>query len=254
MSDLDEYKRDRQKLIEARKIKNTVPDAELEAHSDADVRITPKTFKEKWANYWYHYKAMTFAIAIGAVLVFSLVWSLTHPTVYDASISFVSTVPFDSISESLQTSLEPYIEDFSGDGTKKLELAFYTMSDPNSTEVVVNGQAEMATQMKLMARLTVGEDFIFILDDVGYEKMTQQMEIKMENLSKYTDSPQVNGDKYKLNGTKLLEKMGMKGWEDNLYLCFVDFSAYGEREQMKDELVENHAHSLEVLEKLLSVG
>ena len=132
MSSLDEYKKQQQELMKARRIKTTIPTSELERQDDSAAKIVPRTFKEKWINYWYHYKLVTLAAVAGAALVFSFVWSVTHATKYDASISVVTSFPFETIGESLHRELDPFLEDGNGDGKVNLLLAYYALPDPDS--------------------------------------------------------------------------------------------------------------------------
>lgn len=251
MSDMDDYKKQQQDLIEARRIRATVPVSELEREDDSAVRIVPHTFKEKWDNYWYHYKWLTLAIAAIAVLIFSLIWSITHATKYDASLSVVTVFPFETVSDSLHQKLDPYLEDGNGDGEVNLLLAFYSMPDDSPG---ADAQAQMAQQMKLVAQLSIGEDFLFLVDDAGYARVHDQLELVFEDLTPYSDSDHVEGDKYRLNGTKLLDEIGMNDWEDPLYLCFTDFSVYDESVQNDPELIQRHESSLNMLKALMAAG
>ncbi len=254
MSSLDEYKKQQQELMKARRIKTTIPTSELERQDDSAVKIVPRTFKEKWINYWYHYKLVTLAAVAGAALVFSFVWSVTHATKYDASISVVTSFPFETIGESLHRELDPFLEDGNGDGKANLLLAYYALPDPDNPVTQSDAQAQMAQQMKLVAQLSLGEDFLFLVDDLGYEKLHGQYELAFEDLSAYSDSDRVEGDKYRLNGTKLLADIGLGDWEDPLYLCLSDFSAYDERTQTKKDLIQLHDTSLSMLKALMAAG
>jgi len=250
---MEEYRKERQALIEARKVKNTVPDGELQKQED-DEKIVPKTFKEKWDNYWYHYKGVTLGGLFAAVVAFAFIWQMTHPTVYDCSFSVVTVFPFGSFQEELKEVLVSHMDDYTGDGEKNLELVVYSVVDPDDKEAVTDAQSVMAEQMKLMARLSTGEDYLFLVDELGYERVHDQMEMSFLDLSELYDSGHIEGDKYCLNGTKLLEEVGLKDWEEPLYLCIVDLSLYWGDTPVKEDVQEKYDASCAFLESLMAVG
>lgn len=138
-------------------------DASYEVPEREEVR-KPRTFREKWENYWYHYKGRTLLIAFLAVAFGFTLWqylSREKPD-YIVMMAFDKTVSSDIV-DGVEEYLAPYGEDINGDG--KVIVSVYDVSTSSNTEI----QRSNAT--KIMAELQNGEIMLFLVDDVYFDKL-----------------------------------------------------------------------------------
>ena len=98
----------------------------------------------------------------------------------------------------------------------------------------------------------MGEDYLFMVNDFGYDSL-KNMSATFVDLSQYSDSSNVTGDKYLLNGTNLMKELGLDGLKDNMYLCFLDISAYQDKVKNNEKIQKKYAEALEYLQTLLDV-
>ena len=86
----------------------------------------------KWLeNFWYYYKWHTIAIVVVAIGVAIGIGSCVNRESVDLCIYYLSKDPlvYSEDKINLLHSLEPYVEDFDGDGEVRLELRNYYVGD-----------------------------------------------------------------------------------------------------------------------------
>ncbi len=150
--------------------------AEVEASYEAPEKVEalkPRTFREKWDNYWYHYKGRTILIVF-LVAVFGFTgWQFVTKEKPD----YVVMTAFDKalapdIIYCIEDYLAPYGEDINGDG--KVIVDVYDVSTSSNNDI----QKSNAT--KMMAELQNGEIMLFIVDDVYFD-MLYELDVFEEN-------------------------------------------------------------------------
>ena len=152
----------------------------------------PKTFKEKWSNYWYHYKTHTFAALF---LVFLCVWFVCdkvgdNPA--DYQVVAVTELPLleEEISQ-LSSYLAANGEDLDGDGTVEVKIeslvpSYYDLQAPTV------GRAD---NDKLMAYLTTGEKMLFVFDRVSHDGFMKKVEdVTEEGYTFFAELPTAAAD------------------------------------------------------------
>lgn len=132
-----------------KKYKDVKPDEKRE--------LTPA---EKRRNWWdYHKWHVVIAFVLLAILV-SNVWSALHQVKPDYQIAYVgeNALP-DDTAAALEACFAALGEDLNGDGRVVVRLAQYASSGQTDK------QAAMAAEVKLMADVTEGESYFFLMED-----------------------------------------------------------------------------------------
>ena len=253
LHDLIELKRARQAAAENR-------------HYEADLgpaaeKIVPKTPKEKWDNFWFHYKK---TVWISVVAVIGVIW-LLKDTVFapkpDMSLSlayFSGRAGISALNDDLQEDFNAYIADYNGDGQVLSVINEMFVDQVNGDPDTAYGNAQ-----KFIALLSTGEDLLFILDQPAYdyifygEDEPYSVFIDMEKL--YPGLENAVGDKLYLNfqdenGTDTL--LGKK-WKtdylnDEYFICVRHIGA--EDSSAKDTEKNRAAldHSLDFVHKVVA--
>lgn len=250
MTELERIQKEQQDMIEARKRKSELPDGVLPQPQRAE-HIVPKTFREKWTNYWYHYKWATFGGAFFGALGIMLILQLAFPTRYDTSFSVVSVLPLDSAQSVLTAPLLQAVPDYDKNGKNMLELQFYqipTLDENGNT--LTDPQIVMANTTRLMGNMAAGIYFLYMVDDAGYTYLSN-MDMKFLSLDgKITGA---KGDRYALKGTKLADRMGYPKELEGFSLVFLDPVTLGDHMKKKNTQ-EACKRQWDFFEKLVAIG
>ncbi len=183
-------------------------------HSTA-VQVKPTTFKGKWANYWYHYKFVTWITVFVVALVTFFVYDMVTKPEYDYDIMLLSEINYmpDYLSKA-EEALMPLLDDVNGDG----EVNFMLQSALLTGDESADPSYVMAGQVRFSGAISDGLNYIFVVDDYTYAFMKSQ-EIELYDLSQLSDDPNVDGDKFLLNETPGFSEMLL---DNNLYLVIRD--------------------------------
>lgn len=255
MSELDQRKRELQELIEARKRKNEDPKTggAEEVPKKAEV-LTPKTPKEKFINFWYHYKFSLIVIAVVIVFFFMVVWPALFPERFDATITIASEYRFDMLQEELAVNVEQYVDDIDGNGEKNVEIApFWVTSDPESTGMDMQYYSAILQRLALWP--TSYDHFLYLMDEFSYNYMVD-VGLPFMDLSEKLADPQAQGDKYYIGGTALEEifYVDESQVDHPLFLCVVDYDQFGENITKDSAVYEAYLRDWALFENLLEVG
>jgi len=253
LHDLIELKRARQAAAENRQY-----EADL---GPAAEKIVPRTPKEKWDNFWFHYKK-TFWISVVAVI--GVIW-LIKDTVFapkpDLTLSlsyFSGRAGISALNEDLQSDFDAYIADYNGDGQvlSVINEMFVDMSYGDPDTAYGNAQ-------KLIAILTTGEDLLFILDQPAYdyifygEDEPYSVFVDMEKL--YPGLENAVGDKLYLNyldesgtDTLLAQNWKLDYLKDEYFICVRHIGAEDSSAKATEKNQESFTHSLEFVQKIVA--
>lgn len=260
MSSYDQYKKEKQDMIDSRKLKLSTPDGGAglltpEEHED----LTPKTFKQKWDNYWYHYKTRTIGITIGGILLLTFVFQMVFKTKYDMSLAFVSQYPLSVFADRAKSTLAKpeLLDDTTGNGKLDLETTFIQLDFEGKFET--NPQMNQAAVVQLTGRMSAMDSFLYITDDIGYNYMLG-MDALFMDLTPYVEKANPDskatlsqdGKKYYIKGTELAKQMDMGDVGDELFVCFFDYSSLDESRQQKKNIKAGYERDLAYLERLLA--
>lgn len=245
MADLNQYNKARQEMIEARRQK---AEGTIEPAAPT-VYAKPQTVQKKLENFWYHYKWFVVAAVFLLVIVSISAAQMLGRTQYDVSIVIATQQPLQGLEEVFRPGLESIVDDYDQNGQKSVEIDAYQLGDAENAQM--STQLSQMNYEKLAARVSTRKDFIFILDDVGYDYLTG-MGIEFEDLSAYSDSDNIKGDRCMLDGTKGGEMMNLEGTGDALYFCFVDFDTYTESLKNDELIVKAHENQEEYFKQLIA--
>lgn len=251
MSSIDEDKKRKRELIEARKHRYDMPEQAL-YDSDPNRDFKPKTVRQKIANFWFHSKWFLIAgVAIVSIVVWIIVPFL-FPQRYDTSFSIVSEDNFSSWQSFILPALNSVLEDYDGNGKKELEYIAYEI--PEDLESA-NPDTLMASLTRLSGKLSNGTDFLFMCDEVGYANL-KKFNCEFLDLSEITDSENVDGDKYRLKGTAFGDSLGISGvgGDYGLFLCFIDSTGFSSTDWDSPDIIEARRRQMDYFQNIIAVG
>lgn len=132
------------------------------------------TFKEKWDNYWFHYKKLTFGLAFVALLVSYFVYDIVTAIQPDVTVLFVSScapemqVGYDRVEELL----EFCSDDYNGDGEVSVQVMYMPiMANKQSTQSAQNLQADIT---RFMGEIQGGQSMLIFADKEIYADMEME--------------------------------------------------------------------------------
>lgn len=255
-SEYEQYKKERQDLVESRRLKEMTPDGGAGLiTSDESVRIVPKTFKEKWDNYWYHYKMLTFGIAFVAVLVICFACQMIFRVHYDTNIIFVSEYPVDIVRADTEEGWKQFVVDKTQNG--KIDLMVNPLQfDTESKYGDQNPNLVQASYVKLSGHLSSLDGFVFVTDEHSYDFLTAQEVdfLDMSELVSDSDKIGLDGKGYKLGGTEAGKFIGFSDeFLENYYVCFLNPDSYGARLE-KEKYWEIYQADLQFMKNLIAYG
>lgn len=247
---IDPQQRELRELIELKKMQQAAAEhpEEVQAEFKKEEPIVPKTFKEKWKNYWYHYKGVTWGTIAIVVLVSWIIKDIFFGPEYDLTITTATKYSFSALNDSLNMDLAAYAEDYNQDGKTDIsydEITVNLQADSENTDI----QSNAINLQKLMAVFASGQDLIFIMDQDAYDYICDGEEGIFVDLSEiYPDIDIVEGDKLILNDTDLGKKMYLNGVEEDVFLCVRDFGGTVKDDEKAQTTLDK---SLDYVENLL---
>ena len=220
----DVEQRELQKLIELKKMKQAAaecPEIFNELPKQEEEVIVPKTFKEKWGNYWYHYKMVTW---LGVFVIFVMGWfikDIFFGPKYDLVVNVASKYSFTAVNEDMEEVAAAYIQDY--DGNEKKAVLINEMQVNYDGTGSGDAQTVMVGEQKILAILNAGADMVFILDKQTYDQLigsNDGVSIFVDFSELYSDEPElVQGDKVMIQQTDLGKKWKMDAAKSEIYLC-----------------------------------
>ncbi len=245
MTDLQKYNKERQEMIEARRQKAEGRMSE----ASAAVCIKPQTPKEKISNFWYHYKWFVIVgIALAVVITVFIVQVLNRPS-FDVSVVVASETSLEGLEPLFQPGFESIAEDYDQNGKLQADVSIFKLGAAEGQNV--SPQIGQMNYAKLTGRVTNRKDFIFLLDEVGYDFLTN-LGIKFEKISAITESVDSQGDRCMLEGTTAAKLVHFSNTGEELFLCFADFDAYSEKLKSDSEYQKIYENQREYFKKLIA--
>ncbi len=175
MSDFDEQeKKDqeyRKELIELKKVRQgQLPNVYAEERAEEEQKPkAPMTFKQKIANFWYHYRGTVIVVVVLLAIMGYLVGDLLFEEKYDLTVVVSTSYPMSTIQAPLETVLEEYATDYDGNGEVNVGVSVVNIRDPESGGS--DTEMDIASKAKIIGMLTTGDPILFLVDDVSYEYM-----------------------------------------------------------------------------------
>ena len=236
-------------LIELKKMRQAaqegkgLPDGEGLQFEKEEV-LVPKTFKQKWKNYWYHYKGTTWLTVFISVLVVWFIHDMFFSPKPDLSIGIATYTGVSYFTEDISEDLGAYAGDYNEDGQVLISASesYFNMED-----------AEMvsAYYQKFIAEISGGSELVFILDDFTYDVVLDNTEgesMFIDFGELYPDVDYIEGDKIDITehplGTlwhlKSLGSTELEGYGDRRYYLCVRYLGNSARdnEENREELAD----------------
>lgn len=220
---VSEEQRELQELIELKKRKQAAaehPEITEPPPQQQEEILLPKTFKQKWDNYWYHYKLVTWLVVFVVFVAGWFVKDIFFGPKYDLVVNIASKYTFSAINEEMGKDAAAYAEDYDGNGTRAVQVNEMQVNYDGTGET---NQTTMVGEQKILAILNAGEDLVFILDSQTYDQLIQSNDgetIFTDLSALYPDmSDVVQGDKVFIQQTELGKKWRMDTVDSELYLC-----------------------------------
>ena len=125
----------------------------------------PRTFSEKWHNFWYHYKiAFWIVVALIAIAVTIIVQTVTaDPADYNVVVVTQAAL-YSTELDAIEAHLAAKGTDVDGDG--KIEVS--TENLVPSFDADGTTSIGFADQQKLVNYIAAGEKMLFVFDDISY--------------------------------------------------------------------------------------
>lgn len=206
------------------------------------------SLRQKWENYWYHYKMHTIAVIVIAALVIVGFKSCMDKKVTDLHMAYMSTQYIsDETINAIETSFNEngLIKDIDGDGLNN----FYMDTVVHNFDVDSN--ADQATMQKIQTILYAGQHTLvlahqYALED--YDGCFEDLTDKVREGDKVFESPSEGfATGISIEGNKYLESLGIK--TENMYVAM---RRQSEKEAEKNENAEFFASAYEVMDYILS--
>lgn len=239
MKELIELKKMRQAAQEGKGL----PDGEGLQFEKEEV-LVPKTFKQKWKNYWYHYKGTTWMTVFISVLVVWFIHDMFFSPKPDLSIGIATYTGVSYFTDDISEDLGAYAGDYNEDGQVLISASesYFNMED-----------AEMvsAYYQKFIAEISGGSELVFIVDDFTYDIILDNTEgesMFIDFGELYPDVDYIEGDKIDITehplGTlwhlKSLGSTELEGYGDRRYYLCVRYLGNSARdnEENREELAD----------------
>ena len=238
---------DLKELIELKKAKQSLADTEQFKKTEEN-EVIPMTFKQKWDNYWYHYKFVTFLVAFVVVALLLFAKDMIFKPKYDLTLNIASKYSFSAVNDDIAETIKPYISDYDSNGKISVMVSeMQTNYDGTSTNPV----AATTGEQKILAILNAGADALFIFDDMTYNVLigsNDDESIFYDFSADYPDNPYVSGDKILIKETELGKKLRMNTVKNEIYLCVRKF---GGTFKETDKNIETQVYALDFVENIL---
>lgn len=211
----------------------------------------PMTFKEKWNNYWYHYKFWTWAGVFVLVVGLVIVVQLLTKTDYDTRIVLSTTDNLAESQSAYEDAFNQYGVDINGNGSVDIGSVYIQV-----TTNYIDGMYEVAANMTISLQLSNSENTLYLLDEGVYQyilygnsagaedeagaEAADDFFLDLESI--YPDDPNVDGDRYYIDGTAFAETLGEENISGKYFFCI--------RNRVGDD--EYYDGTLEILENIIN--
>lgn len=163
----------------------------------------------KWLeNFWYYYKWHTIAIIVVAIGVAIGIGSCVNRESVDLCIYYLSKDPlvYSEDKINLLHSLEPYVEDFDGDGEVRLELRNYYVGDEDTVE----------SQLEQFRNEYIGGGAMLLLaDETGVEQLVETG--WLGNITDIAPDAAFDGVAWNAEGSAYRDSEYLKDWQGEMF-------------------------------------
>lgn len=216
--------------VTVKKIEKGLADNIYAKEKEKEVIAVPKTFKDKWSNFWYHNKGVFITICAAVLILSYFIYEFVTVPKYDATIILASDGTLTIYQDLFEKNFSQYVQDLNKDGKKNVCVSIVTLRPETSPQS--KNEYIYANKMKLTSLIAGGQNAIFILDDVGYSHLAnidKEIFADLEKLYPGDKRKNIKKDRYYIKGTKIekyLKDNGMDVSElpDSISICLRDIS------------------------------
>jgi len=212
--------------------------------------ILPKTFIERLANYWYHYKIHTIAGMFLLIILVAFILNIFTTDKFDIRLIIVSEKTFSGSNSFVQEALIGYLPDYDGNGESKIAVTNILLDISGKSDV--DPRALEADRAKLLATTSDNQSFLYLLDANSYKELVD-IGVVFKDLSEVASNSHILKDKYELKGSKINAKIGLNNMVDDMYLCLVDFDKFDEKAKNKIKVKNEYENQKAFLQKLIEL-
>ena len=163
---LEEQRIARQKFLELKKMQKGEMQPEAKP---SEIEVKPKTFAEKWKNFWYHSKWQTIVILFFAVSITILTVQCTKREKYDFKVVYFG---YDMVLDAQLDPVEEYIEslaqDINNDNKVNIEVINCSLNGENKN-AAYNSTALTKVQSVIVA---TDDAVMYIVDEKAEEYLS----------------------------------------------------------------------------------
>lgn len=160
---LREQAKARKEFLELKRMQQSTERAEAPKREEY---VAPKTLKEKWDNFIYHYKTPLIVVVVAVMMAVLTVVQIATKTRYDLEVVLYS---YDHILDEQALAMEDYLEQFApdinGDGVVNVQITNC------SFDKSVKASEEQYIALNRLKAMVEGNDlaFLYITDKDSYE-------------------------------------------------------------------------------------
>ena len=207
------------------------------------------TVPEKISNFFYHNKMyIIFTAIIGALAAFLIYDFVTNVQPDVAVMVLAKDNEFYFISEKMEKALEPYCEDFNGDGEVYVRVSYLpAVVDNSNPEELYYAQGD---QTKLVAEFQSDTSIIVIADEYTCDVVNISNGVLADMREVYPDDENATKLGYMLKDTGFKEDIGYEELSDELFIGFrVPLSGPGINEE---DFEQNYNNALKMWDNYLN--
>ena len=174
---MEEQRRAREEYIKLKKMQQgeLAPEAK-----PSEVAVAPKTFGEKAANFWYHYKLHTIFTAFLIMVLAICITQCATRTKYDFGVMyFAYETALDTQTQAIADYFEQFAEDVNGDGEVNIQVINCSVTDsdkdPSRFTIFSKVQAVLAAEENVS---------VYVVDEKAMEYFDNAL-----NTSIFTEEP-----------------------------------------------------------------
>ncbi|MBQ4119399.1 MAG: hypothetical protein IJD45_03315 [Clostridia bacterium] len=181
---MEEQRRAREEYIKLKKMQQ----GELQPQAKpSELAVTPKTFREKLNNFWYHYKIHTILAGfLIAVLAVSVTQCATRPKYDFGVLYFAYETALDTQTQAIADYFEKFAEDINGDGEVNINVINCSVNDSNKDP------SRFTMFSKIQAILASEETVsVYVVDQKAIQYFDDALDISI-----FTEKPTPLGDEF----------------------------------------------------------
>lgn len=172
----NQYQKMQRDIFEV-KAKKSIKEQPLLSQQEIE-QLKPKTFKQKWENFWYHYKLMIFGVLFLLLILWMGIYYSVTSIKYDYEIIYVTSKVWQGDQQAFKDAFSKYGVDINGDNKVNVGITQITMPKVKDPE---NIELDSAMIQKLALEIVGRDSSIFVFDDHTYDYIDKTFGTGKEN-------------------------------------------------------------------------